>query len=79
MLIFNRLLLASAIIGVAVAARGDGLTGSMSPQSGGGIGGFDGGVSLVSKPIVVVNCPFAGGTIFNNQCNIPFYIGGIFP
>jgi hypothetical protein len=43
----SRIVLALLLLGLS-AAKGDGLSTSVSPQLGGGIGGFDGGISFRS-------------------------------
>ena len=73
---FSKVLLAALLLAAMTAARGDGLSTSMSPQTGGGIGGwFDGGLSYQkasgSPPPVCSN-----SLDFSQSCNSQ-YIGAL--
>ena len=72
---FSRIALTIAILALGGTTVGaDGLSGSVSPQLGGGIGGFDGGISIAPVPSAAPSS--CSGTIdLSTGCKLPM-IGG---
>lgn len=74
MSIRNKLALAALLLGVS-AAQGDGISNSMTPQLGGGIGtGFDGGISSTAAVAAPVTPCSQTGLIFTSSCNAILYV-----
>jgi hypothetical protein len=72
----NRIALAAALALLCSAARGDGISSSISPQLGGGIGQFDGGVSArASSSAPPPTCTVNLSSQYNNKCSSIFLRG----
>ena len=72
-------ILAALLAAFATAAMADGLSTSVTPQIGGGIGGFNGGVSNLTNytpPPPPSGCS-AGQLDFSDSCNTTQYMVGL--
>lgn len=69
----SKIAAALLLLGLATVARADGLSTSVTPQLGGGIGGFDGGISFKAITQAVTGCS-GTGLIFSVACNSQ-YVG----
>lgn len=73
----NRFALAIALLAFAATAYADGLSGSITPQIGGGIGGmFDGGLNSSGsfKGVAPVACG-TGVIDLSTGCSLPIMLG----